>query len=310
MAEPDLKMYRSDTPTVEVGTEANPLDFGLCNAGETTVLPYDIILWNDKGNVLGSEDAYDIYIELIYLYVTQTYVSTGLPNQTQTMTYIPVVDDDDLIEVTVNGTKWTRVASLTGHDQDAVYTIDAVTGVLLFGDDINGGIPPNGETISITYTPDKDEFGKTVFDYQWIWIKSLGIVYSDISVTVELGTKVDNSNIQIIHYPTLSAVVGVWDNVGKTGTNYYTGGSFDGPTGVITLGTPLTDPNAYVEYSYRICDDNDDWEQLGDDELIGPLTRIPKNNAKKLLMKVTVPATASTLGGVYIRTVLRITYKV
>ncbi|GAG24636.1 unnamed protein product, partial [marine sediment metagenome] len=46
---PNLEMYRSDNPAVEIGTEGNPIDLGLCNAGETTPLPYDILLYNDKG---------------------------------------------------------------------------------------------------------------------------------------------------------------------------------------------------------------------------------------------------------------------
>ena len=56
MSVPDLKMYRSDTLT-EVGTVGVPVDFGLCNAGQITNLPYDILLYNDKTGALGSDDA-------------------------------------------------------------------------------------------------------------------------------------------------------------------------------------------------------------------------------------------------------------
>lgn len=49
------------------------------------------------------------------------------------------------------------------------------------------------------------------------------------------------------------SVEGVYDNPLDTGTNYYTGGSFNSATGVITLGTPYYDGNQlYVDYRYRI----------------------------------------------------------
>ncbi len=51
MPSPNLQMFRSDTPTVEVGTEAYPIDFGICYGGVATNLPYDILLYNDKGGV-------------------------------------------------------------------------------------------------------------------------------------------------------------------------------------------------------------------------------------------------------------------
>ena len=47
------------------------------------------------------------------------------------------------------------------------------------------------------------------------------------------------------------AIVGVYDNPGLTGTNYYTGGSYDSPTRTVTLGTPLPTSGAcYITYTY------------------------------------------------------------
>jgi len=309
MANPNLQMFRSDIPTEEIGIESNPLNFGFCPAGVNTLLPYDIILWNDKGEVLGSEDAKEIYVELLRMTVYESHISSGGSSQTFTVPYIPVVNDDDLIEITVDGIKWARVGSLIGQNQNEVYTFDCVTGILLFGDNINGKIPPIGLTIGISYTPDKNIFSKTVYSDQWISIRSLGIVENELTVPIELSTKIDDDTIEVIHFPYLSDVVGVWDNVGKTGTNYYTGGSFDSNTGRITLGTSLTTPNPYVEYKYKIKDDNESsFTALGDEEQLGPLYRIPKNNAKKIQLMVSVPSTASSEGGAYIQAYLRFYY--
>jgi hypothetical protein len=308
MANPNLQMFRSDIPTTEIGIESNPIDFGFCMAGQDTVLPYDILLCNDKGAVLGSEDAKSIYIELIKLYVSQSWTSTGLANQTYNTTYYPIVTDSQ--EVTVDGDEWTKVSSLIGQPSTAeVYTFNLTTGELIFGDGVNGKIPPFGLTINIVYTPDLDIHGKTIYSEKWVGIRSSGIVSNDIHVTTELATKIDDSEVSIIHFPYLSVVTGAWDNPGKTGTNYYTGGSFDSNLGHIALGTPCTGSNIYVEYDYRIKDDGEvDFTNLGDGDQQGPLTRIPKNNCKRLQMKITVPATANTVGGAYIQAYLRAYY--
>ena len=47
------------------------------------------------------------------------------------------------------------------------------------------------------------------------------------------------------------AIVGVYDNPGLTGTNYYTGGSYASTTRTVTLGTPLLTSGAcYITYTY------------------------------------------------------------
>ena len=257
MPNPELKMYRSDTPTVEVGTSGNPIDFGFCTAGQTTPLAYDILLWNDKGGSIGSDDAKDLEIELIRFSTSQDWTSDGSVSQSFTVSYIPVVSDIDVI-VTVAGTEWTEVSGLGGFGPtDEVYTFNYTTGELSFGDGVNGKIPPNSDTIEITYTPDTNIFGKLIYNNQWVSIKSDGTIQNEIHIgsgTPEESTKIDNNTVQVLHYPELTAVVGVWDNVGKSGTNYYTSGSYDSNTGRITLGTPITTSSTYTEYKYQIKD--------------------------------------------------------
>lgn len=313
MANPELKMYRSDIPTQEVGTLGNPIDFGWCLAGTTTYLAYDILLWNDKGGSLGSEDAKTLEIELLRFSTSQNWASNGNPSQNFTVAYIPTVSDVTVV-VTVAGSAWLEMPDFTGSGPtDEHFTFNYTTGVLTFGDGVNGKIPPNGNTIEITYTPDLNTFGKTVYGDQWLSIKSSGVVQNVIHVgsgAPEEATKIDNSTIQILHYPEITEVVGVWDNAGKSGTNYYTGGSFDANNGRIYLGTTLTASTAYAEYKYRIKDDNEGaYTVLGDGEVKTLTNRIPRNNAKRLQLKVDVPATADSEGGAFIKVQLRVSYE-
>jgi len=312
MANPNIEMYRSDSPTTEIGTVASPIDFGLCDAGEDTTLSYDILLWNDKGAVLGSEDAKSISVELLRLYVTQEESSDGSVSQTFTVNYIPVLEDIE-VEVTVDDVQWTEVSSLSGQSSTAtVYTFDYTTGELVFGDGVNGAIPTNGADIDITYTPDLNTFGDAIYEQQWISIKSSGVVSNEIHIgssTPEESTKIDDDTVQVLHYPSITEVVGVWDNASKTGTNYYTSGSYDASLGKIYLGSSLSASTPYVEYKYQIKDDlQSSYSTLGLEERVTLTNRIPQNNAKRLQLKVTVPATAETEGGSYIKCVLRVYY--
>ncbi|MDI6740301.1 MAG: carboxypeptidase regulatory-like domain-containing protein, partial [Candidatus Edwardsbacteria bacterium] len=63
----------------------------------------------------------------------------------------------------------------------------------------------------------------------------------------------DSVTVTVVNIP-VNQVLGVYDTVSGTGTNYYTGGSFNPATGVVTLGTPY--PNwgsspVYADYSYK-----------------------------------------------------------
>ncbi len=311
MGAPNLEMYRSDT-LAEVGTQSNPIDFGLCNAGETTNLSYDILLYNDKDGSQNSDDAKNVQIELRRMLVTHQWTSNGSASQQFTVSYTPMLDDPDYPEeVTVDDVEWRRVATFAGlGPNDTVYQVNRTTGTILFGNGVEGKIPPNGSTIKVTYIPDLNTFGKTVYSNQWISVKSQGVVTNEIHISVEESTKIDNNTVEVLHFPYVTDVIGVWDNVSKTGTNYYTGGSFDGNTGRITLGTPLTSSTPYVEYKYQIKDDNEaTYTPLGNEEIHSFDNRIPKQNAKRLKFKVDVPSSASTEGGAYIKAIFRIYYE-
>jgi len=310
MANPNLEMFRSDT-LAEVGTSVVPIDFGLCDAGEETLLAYDILLYNDKTGALGSEDAKSIEIELLRMIIEQNETGDGTASQTHTLVYIPVISGTD--EVTVDGTEWRRVTSFAGLGaSDKVYTLNYTTGVILFGNGVEGEKPGAGEAIVISYTPDLNTYGKTIYTDKWISVKSDGVVQVELhigAVTPEHSAKIDNDNIQVLHYPGLTDVVGVWDNASKTGTNYYTSGSYDSDTGIITLGASLVGADAYTEYKYEIKDDNEGvYSAIGNGDKHSFDNRIPSKNAKKLSFKVDVPTTASTEGGSYLKAIFRILY--
>jgi len=309
---PNLEMYRSDT-LVEIGTEGNPIDLGLCNAGETTTLPYDILLYNDKDVALNSDDAKNIRIELIRLYVSQQWNGTGLPNQTHIVSYIPVASDI-VEEVIVDDIEWRRVDSFSGLGaEDEVYKFNYTTGVLDFGNGSEGKNPPVGtDNIKITYTPDKNIYGKQIYIDKWVAIKSSGAISNEVhigTVAPEESIKIDNDTVQVLHYPKFiatNAIVGVWDNANKTGTNYFTGGSYDVDSGIIHLGTSMTANIPYTEYKYEIKDDEEaDYTLLGDRIKKVCDNPIPQDNAKRLQLKVDVPYNAQTEGGSFLKVLLR-----
>lgn len=311
---PNLEMYRSDT-LVEIGTEGNPIDLGLCNAGETTLLPYDILLYNDKDVALDSDDAKNIIIELIRLYVSQEWVSDGSSEQSYTVSFIPVASDV-VEEVLVDDVEWRRVDSFSGlGSEDEVYKFNYTTGLLEFGNGSEGKIPPNGDTIKITYTPDKNVYGKQIYSDKWVSLKSSGVIANEVhigSVITEESIKVDDDTVQVLRYPKFidaNAIIGVWDNANKAGTNYFTGGSYDVDSGIIHLGTSMTAETPYTEYKYEIKDDEEAvYILLGDGVKKVCENPIPQNNAKRLQLKVDVPASATTEGGNFLRVLLRVYY--
>jgi hypothetical protein len=312
MGTPNLQFFRSDIPTTEIGTLSNPIDFGLCVAGVSSYLSYDILLWNDKGGSLNADDVFSIELELLRLTSTEIFISDGTASQSFTMIYIPITSEV-VEEITVDDIEWTRVTSLVGQSATAtVYTFDYTTGVLVFGDGVNGKIPPLSSSIQVTYTPDLNTFGKSIYEYSWVSVRSNGVVPNGIpvgTVTPEESLKVDNNTIQVIHYPYITGVTGVWDNPSKTGTNYYTGGSYEGNIGRIYLGTPLTTDTPYTEYGYQIGDDAEgNYTQIGAGITKTFVNRIPKNNAKRLQLKVDVPETSSTESGSYLKAILRVLY--
>lgn len=78
-------------------------------------------------------------------------VATGAENQTFYVKYPPVKADTD--SVMVGSATWHRVTSLTAAGpNELAYTIDDTNGEIVFGDGVHGAIPPEGATITATYT--------------------------------------------------------------------------------------------------------------------------------------------------------------
>lgn len=306
MAAPNLQIFRSDSTAVEVGTLINPIDFGVCTAGVKTQLSYDCLLFNDKDGSLGSEDVFNIELSLDRMDLVTSFTSNGAASQTITLPVVPILDETILVGTAV----WTRVTNFSSSSQYAtVYTLDYTTGVLTFGDGIQGSIPSNGLVVTITFTPDTNEYGKEIDQDLWFSIKSFGVVTYNKTVLLELATKISNAQVSVVHYNTIVSITGVWDNPSKTGTNYYTGGSFSPTTGYINLGTAITATTPYVEYVYTVYDDADAADTvvtaIDKKTLVG---RIPSRNAKRLQLFLNVPATASTLGGVATKIYLKAEY--
>lgn len=77
-------------------------------------------------------------------------ISDGSPNQLRQVAYPPVAEGP---EVRVGGQPWAQVASLAGAGPaDRVYTLDATSGQVQFGDGEHGATPPTGERLTVTYT--------------------------------------------------------------------------------------------------------------------------------------------------------------
>ncbi|MEI6914248.1 MAG: hypothetical protein WCL39_03865, partial [Armatimonadota bacterium] len=67
------------------------------------------------------------------------------------------------------------------------------------------------------------------------------------------------SNIDTLVAGTLIDVLGVWDNADLTGANYFTGGSFNATTSIITLGTLLPSASQPVWVAYAYSTGHDRW---------------------------------------------------
>ena len=307
MTIPNLQMFKDDAPTVEVGTISAPIDFGICYGGHVVELPYDILLYNDKGSILGSDDVRNLSIELVTMSVTIEYISDGSVNQHYELSLVPL----NTIEIFVNGTKWAQVGSLSSYAQSAqVYTCNMTTGEIDFGDNVHGKAPNNLDVITVEINPDLDEYGKTIYAEQWISIASSGIISATKHIDLELATKNSNTIVTVAHCPRITGIIGVWDNPSKTGTNYFTGGTYNADTGLIGLGTPLVSALPYVEYDYTIKDEAIvEYSPIGGGIPVIFSNPIPNNNAKYLQLRATIPDDADTVGGVSLKIRLKLIYE-
>ncbi len=304
MVDADLKLYIGAT---EYGTLGQPITFVNALAGEITAHPLNpFYLWNDKGGVLNSVPAKEINIEIDDMWVQDEALGTGdgTPNQTFNTFLTPVlIDTDSLADLVlkVAGTAWSKVSTFSGQAANAqVFTITAA-GLVTFGDGVNGKPPAVGEAVTLTYAPDLAAYGKSIYEGLWFEVLSIGVTTNVVTVTDELQnaqgtTLVTTSNIR------LNSVTGVWlaGDPDHTGTNYYTGGSYDVSTGEITLGValPYSDAAVIITYSYISIDDLEStYTAIGKDTPHEFTNPIPQNNAKLLYFRLNVPAGATPSGG-------------
>ncbi len=75
-------------------------------------------------------------------------ISNGQPNQIKAFRYSPIEPNSD--EVFVGDEKWTRVPNIKTA-RGKVYQVDGMTGTVLFGNGVNGDLPPQGAAISANY---------------------------------------------------------------------------------------------------------------------------------------------------------------
>lgn len=303
---------------VEIGISSNPLVFTGVIAGEEFLHPNNpFYLWNDKGGLTGAVDAKQLTMSVLGLNIVDEFVglSNETPAQSFTVAFFPIVENDisNTIAVKVNGVIWTRTFSLaTAEPSDEVYSLDATTGVIRFGDNIHGKIPELANTITITYTPDKKEFGTEVEEFNWLGVRSTGVIRNNISVLLERQTSLDTLTVTVAHWNIVS-VAGVYLNEDshRLGTNYYTGGSFNTALGRLTLGTalPANNTGVLIDYVYTIADDAEaGYTQIGGSVSHTFLNPIPSNNAKQIYFRIVAPATASPSGSLNLRFRIRLDF--
>jgi hypothetical protein len=306
-------------PDIEIGTLSNPIVFTSVIAGATTEHPNNpFYLWNDRLGTNGSVDAREITLTVLGLNITDELVgsSNGNPNQTFIVSYIPVVagDSNNPVTVKVNGAIWIQVNGFPGYaSTDEIYTFDYNTGTITFGNGLTGKVPPVGNLIEVSYTPDTLEYGTEVQEFKWLGVKSSGVVSNPASVLAERQIPTDLDHLIVSHTP-VTTVTGVYlgDDSHKVGINYYTGGSYNAASGLVTLGTtlPIDTTSVLVEYTYAIQDDGEiGYTQIGGAVSHTFFNPIPSNNAKLIYLQVTPPTNTSPSGAVNLKFRLRLDFK-
>lgn len=317
--EPDLKLFASTAPSVEVGTADNPLVFTGVIAGEEFQHPDNPFqLFNDKGGGFESVDARDILFRILSLELVDELqgASDGLASQTFTVAFPPILEDDTLypLIVTVGGIIYTRVNDFAGFGSaDEIYTFNFATGLLTFGDGLTGKIPPFSQNITVTYSPNVVDFGSEVAEQDWFGVQSSGVINNPVTVDLERQASDTATTVTAVHTPIVS-VVGVFLNndPNRLGTNFFTGGSFDAQSGDITLGTalPSATEDVLIDYEYEIDDDAETTFSLIGQEITHQFENpLPSNNAKLLNLSITPPTNTSPTGILNIRFRIRVTFK-
>ena len=315
-----LKLFKSSDLVNEIGTETNPIIFTGAIAGETTQHPdNEFLLYNDKDGTYQSTDAKSITLEVLSMELVNELVgiSDGSINQIFSVAYSPILSQTNAeVRVMVGTALWVEVSSFSGlSNTDTVFIVDYTAGTILFGNDVNGMVPPNGQQIYVSYSPNTTTYGKEAMDDGWLGVQSVDVDAHNRGILLDPSVVIDLSHVQAYHRPLINsaAISGVYipADPNRLSTNYFTGGSYNDVTGIITLGTPLPSGTtiALVDYSYTIASDSETMYTQLSLGVIHPLTNpIPSTNAKKLNLQVVIPSGASPTNGVNISFRLRVSY--
>ena len=316
-----LQIFTSADLINEIGTTANPIIFVSANAGQTTLHPSNpFLLYNDKDGSLDSTDAKSITLEVLEQQIVNELVgiSNGGLSQIFTVAFSPIIqnDNENSVTVMVGSVIWTEVQSFVGYgNTDKVFIVNYTAGTITFGNGVNGMIPPNGQNIFVTYSPDTTTYGVEARDEGWLGVQSTDVVRNNQTLSLSLETATDSTHVQLSHTPLVSvgAITGIWliTDTHRFGTNYFTGGSYNALSGLVTLGTALPGGTiqVLVDYSYTISDDAESgFTQLGLHVQHTFTNPIPSKNAKKLNFQVVIPSGTSPTNGVKVKFRLRITY--
>lgn len=316
-----LKLYESTDLINEIGTATNPIMFSSANAGDTTLHPDNpFLLYNDKDGTFDSVDAKNIQVEVLEMSIVEELVgvSDGTASQVFSVAYSPVIQNDskNVVRVKVGVTEYTEVSTFTGSgNTDTVFLVDYVNGTITFGNGVNGNIPPNTDSIYVTYTPDTTTFGVEARDDGWLYIQSSDVDRHDRVILLSPELTTDTTHIQLHHVPIIpvSGVQGVYlkTDPNRLGTNYFTGGSYNNTTGIVILGIALPGgtTDVLVDYKYTIADDSElTFTSLGQDVIHSFTNPIPSKNAKKLNLAVVIPSGTSPTNGVKVKFRLRFYY--
>ena len=259
-----LQLFKNSDLINEIGITTNPIIFSSAIAGQTTNHPDNpFLLYNDKDGIHDSVDAKSIQIEVLEMNIVDELVgiSNGTASQVFSLGYSPVISSDskNTVKVLVGIIEYTEVFTFSGvGNTETVYLVDYTNGTITFGNGVNGIIPPNGDNIYVTYTPGTTTFGIEARDDGWLYVQSTDVDRHDRTVLLSSEIAVSTTQVQLHHIPiiTTSGIQGIYlkTDPNRLGINYFTGGSYNSTTGVVTLGTALPGgtTDVLVDYKYTI----------------------------------------------------------
>ncbi len=92
--------------------------------------------------------------------------SNGFPYQKFKLSKKPVTKDRVIIKI--DGEKWEETTDLSYHNhKDKVFEIDRNNGIIIFGDNINGKVPPAESEINVTYCVSEGKEGNINAEIDW-----------------------------------------------------------------------------------------------------------------------------------------------